>query len=111
VSVVATLERINDALIDRGLVVGQTQVIAVRTRLRADPGGDDAIIIKLVLADPPDNLETWPVEDLWAIREMTSAVIREVDPDGMVPWVISFESEDAGDLDTDDSAGEVQIDL
>ena len=107
----ATIEKINDALSKSGLVVGQTHVVAVRTRLGQDPSGEDAIVIKLVLADPPDALETWPIEDLWAIRDMTRAVIQDVDPEGTTPWLISFESEDAGDLEPDDTTHEVQIDL
>jgi hypothetical protein len=108
---VATVERINDALSERGFVMGRTRVVAVRSRLTQDPSGDDAIVIKLVLADPPADLETWPVEDLWSIREGVSQLIRDVDPEGTTPWLISFESEDAGDLDPEDTAGEVQIDL
>jgi hypothetical protein len=107
----ATLEQITDALEDRGIVVGRTQVVAVRTRLDSDPITGDAIIIKLILADPSEGLDTWPAEDLWSIRELTRDLINEADPDGTIPWVVSFEPESAGELDTDDTAEEVQIDL
>jgi len=92
-------------------VVGQTRVTAVRTRLGQDPSGDEAVIVKLVLADPPAGLETWPVDDLWEIRRLTNEVIRQVDPELETPWLISFEAEDPGELDPDDIADEVQIDL
>ncbi len=64
-----------------------------------------------MLADPTGDQETWPIEDLWTLREVTYDVIRESDPEGTVPWLVAFESEGSGDLDPEDTAGEIQIDL
>lgn len=105
----ATVERINEALTRLDLVVGQTRVSGVRTRIGQDPSGDPAVIVKLALADPPRGLDTWPVDDLWEIRRLVNDTVRQVDPELEIPWLISFEAEDLDELDPDDLADEIQL--
>lgn len=105
----ATVEKINEALTQLDLVVGQTRVSAVRTRNGQDPSGEPAVIVTLVLADPPAGLETWPVDDLWEIRRLVNDVVREVDPELEIPWLTSFEAEDPDELDPGDLEDEIQI--
>jgi len=108
---VAVVEQIRDVLNGRGIVVGKTRVVSVRTSLSQDANGEDVVIVKLVLSDPPAGEETWPIEDLWEIRRMTNSAIREVDPDLKIPWAVSFEPENPGELDPEDTKHEIQIDL
>jgi hypothetical protein len=88
----ATLERVEQALTDRHFNIGGVRVVVIDASLGVDSDGEDAIIVRVVLA-PPEG-DTWPVEDVWELRRMIRDVIASVDPELEIPWVISIESED-----------------
>jgi hypothetical protein len=76
--------------------VGQTRIQRVEVDLRQDSDGEPAIRITLILSDPPGKSETWPVRDLWSMREVVYDAIVQLDPP--FPWFIEFEPEHPGDL-------------
>jgi hypothetical protein len=102
----ATIEKLPDALRDR--TAGKTRVIAARTNVGEDSEGRPALFITLVLSDPPG--ETWPVDDLWALRRDVQSIIAEVDPSLELPWFMTFEPENAEQQETDDTHEQVEAD-
>lgn len=106
----ATVERVEEALREPPQV-GGTRILAARVRLGEDSNGDKALFVKLMLSDPAPGHETWPADDLTKIRRAIRDVITAADPELKVPWVISFVPESAGDLEPEDTHGEVQIDF
>jgi hypothetical protein len=84
----------------RGRHVGNTVVRSVRVESREDSSERPALSIVLVL-DPPANRDTWPVEDLWELKEAAADAKQRVEqrfreehntepPD--LPWFVEFES-------------------
>jgi hypothetical protein len=104
----AVMEQLPDALKAlKDQAAGNTRVTAVRAEERADSSGERALFIVLVLSDPPGD--TWPVDDLWALR----AKVREAvaaDDSIREPWLVVFEPENPGELDADDVDEIVDVD-
>jgi hypothetical protein len=71
---------------------GGTVVRDVRVERREDAFGEEALFIVLVLADPPDGVETWPVNDLRTLRRRVREHLSEK-VDDRVPWFVVFEPE------------------
>lgn len=69
--------------------VARVRDVAVRV-LEHDDGGM-TVVLTFVLADPPDGMETWPVEELWELRR----VAREIVP-GTVARVVQEAALEAG---------------
>ena len=74
----------------------------MRVELREDSSDRQALFVVLVLSDPPSGLETWPVDDLWALRREVREAVADQVPDLAIPWFVVFEPEhpdlpDAGD--------------
>jgi hypothetical protein len=84
----ATVEQLPPAL--RGQSVGAT---IVRVDMRADSSDRLALFVVLVLANPPEGFDHWPVEDLWELRRRVLAAIAERVPHLDVPWYVVFEPE------------------
>ena len=93
-----------------GRHVGTTVVRRARVEAREDSSERPALSIVLVL-DPPADGDTWPVEDLWALKEAVAESKRLVEqrfrdehntepPD--LPWFVEFESTRDEFLDWED---------
>jgi hypothetical protein len=95
-------ERLRDQL-----APGDTRVVEVRVRPGEASDGERAIFVELKLANPPGDLETWPVDDVWALRRTLRNAVAHLATD--IPWFIVVEPEDAGELDPEDA--EQQIDV
>jgi hypothetical protein len=100
---------VGNALTNR--TAGRTRIVGVRVRYGEDSDGDPALFVKLMLSDPPAGMDTWPVEDVWELRRAVRDVITGLEPQPNVAWFISFVPESAEELEPDDLAGEVEIDL
>jgi len=90
---------------------GDTAVRDVRVEVREDAFGEDALMVILVLSDPPDDQESWPVDDLRALRRRLREVLApRLDEIGM-PWYVMFEPEHP-DLEDEfaDAQGQFQVD-
>ena len=107
----ATVERVREALTEQHLEAGETDVRDLRIGLGADANGDEALFVKLILSVPPDGQETWPVDDLWALRRAIGDILAEVDPERTVPWVVSFEPETGDELAPEDAEDAVETDV
>jgi hypothetical protein len=107
----AEAEKVQEALDEREITVGQTRMLAARVRPGEDADGEPVLFVRLILSNPPEGAETWPTEDIAMIRRGIREVIEQSEPGPLLPWVISFEPQDAVELDLDDSVGEVQIDF
>jgi hypothetical protein len=77
----ATVEQLPPALRD------------VRTEMREDSSDRAALFVVLVLANPPEGLDRWPVDDLWELRRIVRAAIAERLPQLDIPWYVIFEPE------------------
>jgi hypothetical protein len=105
-----TAEKVQEVL-DHEIVVGQTRLLGARVRFGEDSDGEPVLFVRFILSNPPEGLETWPTEDINAIRRNTRDAIVNADAGLLVPWVISFEPEAAVEIDPDDATGEVHIDF
>jgi hypothetical protein len=102
----ATVERLPPALKDKS--AGATIIKDVRVDVREDSSDRLALFIVLVLSDPPRGLETWPVDDLWALRREVRRAVAEKIPDLDMPWFVVFEPEHPELLDEDDESLDVE---
>jgi hypothetical protein len=93
----AVMEQLPNELRDRA--AGKTRVMDVRIEPSEDSTGESAIVVRIILSDPPSNAETWPVEDLWELRAVVRDVVAELDPAPQLPWFIAFEPENPGEVD------------
>ena len=93
----------------RGRRAGQTQIEQVRVREAEDSQGEPAILVAVTLSNPPDGLETWPVEDVWNLRRQVSDVAQGVEEMLERPWYITFEPKDAGELAPEDTSEQVTV--
>jgi hypothetical protein len=93
----ATVEQLPPALKDQS--AGNTIIRDVRVEMREDSSDRLALFVVLVLANPPDGLDHWPVDDLWELRRIVRTAITERIPNLDVPWYVAFEPEhpDLGD--------------
>lgn len=102
---------------------GATKVAVVREVIpgvRVDDDGARTIVLTFVLADPPEGLETWPVEDLWELRRVAREIVPEkvaeavavvareqgVTVDQLPPfsWGVEFKPETMPSLAADDES-------
>lgn len=84
----------------QGRRVGRTVVRNVRVESREDSSERPALSVVLVL-DPPAGGDTWPVEDLWELKEAVAVAMRQVEQRFReahnvepldLPWFVEFES-------------------
>jgi hypothetical protein len=74
---------------------GDTRITAVRADVREDSSERPALFVSLVLSDPPEGADTWPVDDLWTLRRIVRDVMAEIEAEGELhglPWFVVFES-------------------
>lgn len=101
----AVLEELRPAIRDRA--AGQRLLRDVRVAVEPDSFGDDALFIVLVLSDPPAGEETWPVNDLRALRQAVREALEPKLAEIGMPWFVSFEPEHPDLPEIDDE----QLDL
>lgn len=99
----ATVEQLPPALKHQS--AGKTIVRDVRVETREDSSERIALFVVLVLANPPDGMDHWPVDDLWQLRRLVRAEIGERLPNLEIPWYVVFEPEHP-ELDGDGEAQE-----
>jgi hypothetical protein len=99
VSSVVVLDQVSSEMRDRG--AGATFVRDIRVVRRADSSGQDAIFFVLVLSDPPEGQQSWPVDDLRSLRRLVGEIIESLETEIDLPWFVVFEPEHQ-DLDDDD---------
>lgn len=97
----ATVEKLPPALKDQS--AGDTIIRDVRAEMREDSSDRLALFVVLVLANPPKDLDQWPIEDLWELRRKVREAVAERLPELDVPWYVVFEPEHP-DLADDDKA-------
>jgi len=81
--------------------VGNTIVRDIHVERQPDSVGDEADFVVLVLADPPEGEDTWPLEDLRSLRQAVREAIAERVKDLDATWYVVFEPEHP-DLDDGD---------
>lgn len=106
----ATVERIGAALRGRDVAEGQTSVESIEVAPGEDSEGAPALFVIVTLSNPPAGQETWPVDDIWALRRLFRRKILEVDPELEIPWFISFRPADADALDPEDEGDQIETD-
>lgn len=88
-------DRLPGELRDRN--AGVTVVKDVVIEIREDSDGETAVFVVLKLSDPPHGEDSWPIDDLWALRRITRETIdrlkAEREPAWNLPWFIVFEPE------------------
>jgi hypothetical protein len=94
----ATIEQLPPALRDQS--AGNTIIRDVRVEMGEDSSERVSLFVVLVLANPPEESDHWPVDDLWELRRRVRTAIAERLPDLDVPWYVVFEPEHP-DLDDD----------
>jgi hypothetical protein len=86
--------------------------------------GSTTIVFTFVLADPPDGMETWPVDELWELRRVAREVIPKslekalakaaakagttVDALAQFGWTVEFKPEHMPPLAPDDESLEFE---
>jgi hypothetical protein len=92
----------------RGLEAGTTRVLNATVRHEEDSEGEPALFLELTLTNPPPGEETWPIDDIWALRRKIGDVVAGIE--GITePWFIRFQPKDPGELEPSDL--EEQLDL
>lgn len=92
----------------RGLKSGTTEVLSAKVRHDEDSEGEPALFLELTLTNPPPGKETWPTDDIWALRRLVGDVVASIDK-VTEPWFIRFYPKDPGELEPSDL--EEQLDL
>jgi len=105
----AVAEQLPRELTDQS--AGKTRIEEVRVEVRQDSSERPALSIVLVLSDPPKGAETWPIDDLWALRRLVRDAMAETEAElnGM-PWFVVFESKSHEPLDPEDTAEQLDVD-
>jgi hypothetical protein len=80
---------------------GTTRVLSATVRRREDSEGEPALFLELTLSDPPRGEETWPTDDIWALRRQIRDVVAGAD-ELTEPWFIRFQPEHPGELEPTD---------
>lgn len=102
------IEQLHEALRDAHLAAGNTAVTDVQVRRGPDSSGESAIFIDLTLSNPAQSGETWPVEDIWELRRKIRNVVWHVYPEDFdLPWFVSLQPEEPGELAPEDADAEV----
>lgn len=91
----------------KGLQSGTTRVLSAKVRHDEDSEGEPALFLELTLTNPPPGEETWPTDDIWALRRLIGDVVASIGE--VEPWFIRFSPEDPGELEPSDI--EEQLDL
>jgi hypothetical protein len=93
----AAIDELRPAML--GSAAGRTTVHDVRVETHDDSSGDEALFVIIVLGDPPEGTESWPVEDLRFLRSRVRDVLSRLD----LPqrWYVVFEPEHQ-DLDEEE---------
>lgn len=92
----------------QGLKSGTTEVLSAKVRRGEDSGGEPALFLELTLTNPPPGEETWPTDDIWALRRLVGDVVASID-EVTEPWFIRFYPKDPGELEPSDL--DEQLDL
>jgi hypothetical protein len=94
-------DRLPDAL--REHQAGTTEVRRAAVRFDEDSSGAEALYVILTLANPTQGQETWPVDDLWALRrdvlEVKDRLEAEHDEAIDMPWYVVFKPEKPAELE------------
>lgn len=85
----------------QGLKSGTTRVVSARVQRGEDSEGEPALFLELTLTNPAAGEETWPIDDIWALRRQISDVVASVE-EITGPWFIRFQPEDPGELEPTD---------
>jgi hypothetical protein len=85
----AVIDAIRPAMKDQ--TVGNTPVRDVRVETREDSFGEPAMFVVLVLADPPVGADSWPIDDLRAMKHWVRDFLSKLEID--IPWFVVFEPE------------------
>lgn len=100
-----------DAVLEQklqGLASGATRILSAKVRHDEDSGGEPALFLELTLTNPAPGEETWPIDDIWALRRKIGEVVGSVE--GIAePWFIRFHPKDPGELEPSDL--DEQLDL
>lgn len=102
---------------------GATKIALLRDvvpRVRAEDDGTRTLVLTFVLADPPDGMDTWPVDELWELRRIAREVVPEkvakavasaareagttVDALPSFSWTVQFQPEHMPPLADDDES-------
>jgi hypothetical protein len=100
---------LNEELLDRvrGELVGQvehdTRIERVELTIGEDADGNPALFVNLTLTDPADG-ETWPTDDVQALRRRVRDVVLELLHEEVLRWYVNFAPETAPDVDDSDIA-------
>jgi hypothetical protein len=98
-----------DALRKRAQEAGATRVVNVQFIEGEGPDGEPALFVTLTLTNPPDELGTWPVDDLWALRRIVSDALAEAGAGDNVRWSVTFAPKDPAELDPADAEDQVEV--
>jgi hypothetical protein len=98
-----------------GQHAGKTQVKDARVNLRDDSSGRPALFVVLVLSAPPKGADTWPIDDLWKLRDIVRDAKARVEARAEssapeLPWYVVFESEYDELLDAEDIGEQLDAD-
>ena len=72
------------------LRIGDVNVVDARISLGSGPSDEEALMLDLTLADPSDERETWPVEDILALFRRINE--RGAELDVALPWYVRIHS-------------------
>jgi hypothetical protein len=88
-----------------GVEAGSARVVATRAELRHDEEAEPFVLLVVYLAPPSQGQETWPVDDVFGVRQRIRDNVDSSIVD--VPVTISVTSDEPDDKDeTNPAAGE-----
>ncbi len=87
----------------RGRQAGTIHVMDANCRVEETPEGEPRVFIDLVLSDPLDGEDTWPVEDLLSLQ--TDVDQTAVRAELGVPWQVAMRRQSPEQYDEDPSPG------
>lgn len=91
--------------------VGHTIVRDIRVEVQPDAFGEDALFIVLVLSDPPAGHDSWPIDDLQAMRQGLRERIAPHLDELPLPWFVVFEPEHPDLEELEDENGQLGLDV
>lgn len=91
-----------------GLESGTTRVESAAVRRGEDSEGEPALFLELTLTNPPVGQETWPIEDIWALRLQIRDVVASID-EVTEPWFIKFQPAEPGELESEDLDEQLEV--
>jgi hypothetical protein len=94
---------------------GKTEIRDADMRFEEDSSGEQALYIVLTLANPPKGQQTWPIDDLWALRRdvltIKTRVEDELNEPIDLPWFVVFEPEKPSELENEDLREVINLDV